>query len=204
MSNEITEKVYPVEKIWPLKPLFWPIIVFIIASIPIILFSVLLFIFKSDQPEYDGEMLTKLLLGTLTFFAFSLFNFLDRKYFHYAVEDRFLRVKQGILSKNERHIPYEVIQNILVKQDLFDRLFKLSSLEIDNASQAGGALANNPQNKFFGLNIPHRESKDFEFIGFRDNKVNIPGLKKNNAEALKEIILQKMKENPIENNISGL
>jgi hypothetical protein len=41
-------------------------------------------------------------------------------------------------------------------------------------------------------------------VGFSGNKVNIPGLTKQNAEILKGIILQKMKENPIEDSQSGL
>ena len=41
-------------------------------------------------------------------------------------------------------------------------------------------------------------------VGFSGNKVSIPGLTKANAEILKGIVLQKMKENPIEDSQSGL
>ena len=96
---------------------------------------------------------------------------LQRAPFHYATEENFLTVKQGILSKQQRHIPYGVIQNLFVEQDLFDRFFGLASLTIENASQSN---------------------------------VNIPGLTEEDAETLKEIILQKMKDNPIKDNQSGL
>lgn len=44
----------------------------------------------------------------------------------------------------------------------------------------------------------------YEALGFVGNKIHIPGLKKDDAEALKAIILQKVKENPIEDSQSGL
>ena len=48
------------------------------------------------------------------------------------------------------------------------------------------------------------ERQQTETIGFSGNKVSIPGLAKQNAEILKNIILKKIKENPIEDSQSGL
>jgi len=88
------------------------------------------------------------------------------------------------------YIPYGVIQNIIVKQDLFDRIFGLASLIIENASESGGAF--------------ELQNQQVETVGFYGNKVTIHGLTKTNAEILKSIILQKMKENPTEDTRSGL
>ncbi len=88
-------------------------------------------------------------------------------------------------------MPYGVIQNVFIKQDLFDRIFGLATLRIENASQAGGAR-----------DIRIRQGQ--ENLGASGNKVNIPGLKKQNAEELKNLILKKIKENPIEDSQSGL
>ena len=107
------------------------------------------------------------------------------------------------MSKQERHIPYGVIQNIYVKQDLLDRLFGLASLAIENASQGAGSQDGNTT-KIFGMTFSNQRRQQTEIVGFRGNKVSVPGLTKQNAEVLKGIVLQKMKENPIEDSQSGL
>jgi uncharacterized membrane protein YdbT with pleckstrin-like domain len=127
-----------------------------------------------------------------------------RANFHYSLEEKFLTLKQGILSKQERHIPYGVIQNLLVKQDLFDRIFNLASLTIENAAQGAGYLTSPRQEKVFGIRISRRQQQQAEIVGFSGNRVSIPGLTKINAEALKRLVLEKMKENPIEDSQSGL
>ncbi len=52
--------------------------------------------------------------------------------------------------------------------------------------------------------ISSRQRTRIEVVGFYANTVCIPGLNKADAEALKNLILDKMKENPIDDNKSGL
>lgn len=122
---------------------------------------------------------------------------LSKAKFHYSVEDKFFSLKQGIFARQERHMPYGVIQNILIRQDMFDKIFKLASLLVENAAQAGGVAVRQRWS-------PVRRQKGVELIGFNNNKVSIPGLTKQNAEALKMLILQTIKENSIKDNKSGL
>lgn len=101
-------------------------------------------------------------------------------------------VNQGVFSKQQRNVPYGVIQNLFVKQDLLDRLLGLSSLSIENASAGAGAdQASSPK-------------KQMDMVGFSGNKISIPGLLTRDAEALKSVVLQKMKEHPIDDSRSGL
>ncbi len=79
---------------------------------------------------------------------------------------------------------------------MFDRLFGLASLTLENASELG---INRTQGQ-----IKLRAQERTETVGFSGNNVSIPSLKKQNAEALKGIVLQKIKENPIEDSQSGL
>jgi uncharacterized membrane protein YdbT with pleckstrin-like domain len=203
MNTVVTEKDYPIETIWIFKRLVIPTIFLIIVSAPFIITQVMIVIFDLEQPEGGASAIVDMAFIGLFILGYFITNILSRKYFHYSLEDRFLNIKQGILSKKQRDIPYEVIQDIVVKQDLFDRIFSLASVNIYNASQAGGALGSSRQSKFFGFNTSSFERKE-ETIGFEGNKVAIPGLRKENAEALKEEVLKKMKDNPIKTNISGL
>lgn len=119
----------------------------------------------------------------IVFFIFTfIFIYLRRKYFHYTLEANFLSTKEGVINRKQRNIPYAVIQHIFVKRDLLDRVFNLASLSIENASEGGR-----------GAVVPNRKH---ETIGSSSNNINIPGLTVENAETLKTLILEKMKENP--------
>ena len=177
LTNEIvTEKNYPITKLW----IFKSPIIFVVISIVV------------WSP--DLAILSPILL---------IANLLIRANFHYSTEDKFLVVKQGVFSKKQRNLPYGVIQNIFVKQDVFDRIFGLASLRIENASQGGGGFFSGNKS-FLGLKLGRTYQQQDETLGSSGNKVNIPGLKKSSAESLKAVILQRMKENPIEDSQSGL
>jgi len=191
MNEIITEKNYPVEGIWILKSALRFILIVLIFS-PFFLFGI-------NDTETNIYMIIYIALvpATLVYAA------LRRATFHYFIEDKFLTLKQGILSKQQRNIPYGVIQNIFVKQDLFDRLFGLASLTLENASLGAGSQQEG-QTKVFGMTLSNKKQKSVEMVGFSGNKVSIPGLKKGNAEILKGIVLQQMKANPIDDSQSGL
>lgn len=173
-DNEIvTEKNYPITTLWIFK-----------APIIIVLISIAALLFGYYFPY---------LLIALPIYLIA--NPLIRANFHYSLDDKFFNVKQGVISKKQHHVPYGVIQTVFVKQDIFDRIFRLASLRIENASQAGGGKSYGSESSRYG---------GHEDVGASKNKVNIPGLKKQSAEELKNIILQKIKENPIEDSQSGL
>ncbi|MCX5700098.1 MAG: PH domain-containing protein [Candidatus Omnitrophica bacterium] len=165
----ITERDYPITKLWMFK-----------APIIIVLMNIVALFFGYYFP-YLVLALPVMLIA----------NPLIRNRFHYSLEEKFLIVRQGVISKKQRNLPYGVIQNVFLKQDLFDRIFGLATLRIENASQAGGAR-----------DIRMRQAQ--EGVGASGNKINIPGLKKQSAEELKNLILKKIKENPIEDSQSGL
>lgn len=205
MTERITEKEYPIEARWILKSIIRSLVVFVAVAV------FFLFVGRTGNGLSVWDVLSEDPLLTIYFWLYvafipgnMIFALLRRATFHYALELQFLTLRQGILSKQERHIPYGVIQNIFVKQDLFDRIFGLASLTIENASQGAGALAAPQEQKIFGLRVGNQGRSQTEMVGFSGNKVSIPGLTKANAEILKGIILQKIKENPIEDSQSGL
>jgi uncharacterized membrane protein YdbT with pleckstrin-like domain len=196
MQDLVSDQKYPINIKWVYKSLLGTI-----TALSIISFFMLMT--SASSKDYDRSGMYFYIIVYSVFGIFSLIiGILRRATFHYVLESQFLNLKQGILSKQERHIPYGVIQNTLVKQDLFDRLFGLASVSIENASF--GAGKGQDEQKIFGLKVGNTRRRDYETIGFSGNKVSIPGLLKEDAEALKTIVLQKMKENPIEDNQSGL
>lgn len=171
----VTEKTYPITILWIFKA---PLIMLLISIIAILF----------------GYWFPYLIIA----FPFYLIaNPLIRANFHYAVDEQYFNAKQGVFSKKQRSLPYGVIQNVLVKQDIFDRLFGLATLSVENAVQAGDVQ------KIFGITLANKKQQQ-ETVGSSGNKVNIPGLRRIDAEALKQAILQKMKQAPATTNLSGL
>ena len=181
MNLIISEKDYPIQGAWVFKSI-------VSLVIALIFFSARWLSLSGDKTVETYLYLLIVLIVAISTPIYLINTMLSRTNFHYAVEENFLTLNQGILSKQQRHIPYGVIQNIFAKQDLLDRIFGLASLTIENASQVSDAQK-------------RRQSRE---VGFSGNRVNIPGLKKIDAETLKDLILKKMKENPTDDNQSGL
>lgn len=55
-------------------------------------------------------------------------------FYHYWLEADRLVVKEGILFKSLRQVPYERIQNVNVEKNVLHRLFKVATLQIESAS----------------------------------------------------------------------
>ncbi|WP_223787548.1 PH domain-containing protein [Marinicella meishanensis] len=55
-------------------------------------------------------------------------------FYHYWLEADRLVVKQGILFKSLRQVPYERIQNLNVERNLLHKLFNVATLQIESAS----------------------------------------------------------------------
>lgn len=191
-SQSITEKDCPIEPVWVLKSALPSILG---SSITFIWFFLIVFPFNSiredKQPELRfvifGLLMLFILLPMLLHF---LINIFIRKNFHYSLDDKFLNVRQGILSKQNRHLPYGVIQNVMIQKGILDRIFNLATLTIENAASAGGAG--------MLINANFQQNTGGEMLGFKSNLIRIPGLSFQNAENLKNLILEKIKANPIE------
>ena len=169
-SQTINETLYPIQTIWIIK---YSLII-----------SLLIFIYSLFR---EGLVFASILFF-ISFSIFTLIYYLKKKYFHFSLDERYITLKQGIISKQQRQLPYGVIQEVSVSRGLLDMLIGLTNLNFQNASEgAGQALAKQSRRKAFS----------FSAIGFASNSVNIPGLKKADAENLKNAILEKIKLNPI-------
>jgi len=169
-----TEKDYPVTWLWVFK-----------APLIYLILSIVAFLFGYWFPVL-----------VILFPYWLIVNPLTKANFHYALEKDYFVIHQGILSKKQRNLPYGVIQNVLVKQDIFDRIFGLASIMVENFSQGGSK-------KIFGMAV-HETQHYQDAIGNSGSKVYIPGLHKDNAEAFKIAILEKVKTHPLEDRQSGL
>ena len=57
--------------------------------------------------------------------------------FSYTIAEKDLRIQSGVLSRQNRSIPFERIQDVNIEQKLIHRVFGLASLSIETGGSAG-------------------------------------------------------------------
>lgn len=55
----------------------------------------------------------------------------------YEIQDDEVIVRAGIITRSVKHVPYRTVTNLKVKQDPFDRLFGIGTLNIQTAGMSG-------------------------------------------------------------------
>lgn len=113
------------------------------------------------------------------------------KTFKYSTGPQTVDIKQGLITKIQRTIPYGVIQHVTVTQTILDKIFRLSNVEIQNATQ-GSSGAPTP--------LMGYKKNITSIVGSNGNSIIVPGLFPEDAEILKKKILDKIVENPITEN----
>lgn len=108
---------------------------------------------------------------------------ISKDYFEYSFNEESTYLKQGIVYVEERFVPYQKMQNILILQSISDILSNTATLKIENASEGAGALMHGRRNLYRS-----------NHIGFDSNFVSIPGLKKEDAEKMKIFLLNKIRD----------
>jgi len=110
--------------------------------------------------------------------------------FKFAFGEDFISVKQGIINLQERHVPYAVIQDVIMRRDLLDRAFGLSTIVIENASMGGfGGGQYGNQAGGYGMGRNGNMNVYQPFPGMTGNKLTIPGLTAEDAITLREQVL---------------
>ena len=187
MSGQpVNEELYPIQPRWVFERIAH------VVWINIILVSYAYGRFHFDSSTINNSNLS---LGLIIFLAILeiivacvlaiTVGFIKLSYFHYSLEENFITIRQGVIYRSERHVPYARIQNVIQRQNLLDRLFGVSDLVIQDATQAMAGVAYNG-------------------MGSRGNTISIPGLLVEDARALKQAILKKIETTPQTDTISGL
>ena len=110
-----------------LHPLSW-LFVLLTQLRPFVVPVALLLIFRQGD--------SWVLWGALGALVYSLYALVASLSFRYRIGARELHVRSGLLSRSERHVPYERIQNIVQRRNLLHRMFGVTELRLESA---GGA-----------------------------------------------------------------
>ncbi len=123
MSQNSEIKNLPGTRLHKFSPLFIALYVVIKSIIPMV-FGMYTYA-KTDMSNW-------LFVGIAVFIL--LFAVLQYWFYHYWLEEEKIEIKEGILFKSNRKIPYTRIQNVNVSQNPLERFFKVATLQLESAS----------------------------------------------------------------------
>lgn len=119
---------------------------------------------------------TKISAGIIIYFliyvGISVFNFiwkvLWKNSYRFEFAPEYILLRDGVISKEERHLPYKSIQNVTLNQGVVDRMLGIGSVSIENAANQGYVGARNSANVMTkgGVMIPGQSiEKANELLG---------------------------------------
>ncbi|MEK7622016.1 MAG: PH domain-containing protein [Patescibacteria group bacterium] len=136
-SEEISSNTYPISsRFLPARffsGLLWFAVLFLFFAIPIL----------SGFVIEGWSLRTRYALYVLGIICFSLYVWrliyliIWKKNFRFAFLPDFIRTDSSVINKSEKQLPYSSVQDVMVRQGLFDRLFGICSVFISNASRVG-------------------------------------------------------------------
>jgi len=107
----------------------------LIAFVPQFLFATIAATLSMDSAT--GRLVIGLgLLAGIIIFAFV--NWLRWSKFTYEIDAQEVRIKSGVISRNNRAIPYERIQDVNIEQKLIARIFGLAVVKLETGSAGNG------------------------------------------------------------------
>jgi len=133
-SQKISSETYPISGKWVWSALISSFFGTLFFTLVI---GVLLTMFLG---HYLLQLLNSGLIWIVGYF-FILFiyqiiwNYTWKRNFYFEFLPDYILLRKGFISKQENHLPYKSIQNILNKQDILDRILGLSTIVIENAAQ---------------------------------------------------------------------
>ncbi|WP_435262258.1 PH domain-containing protein [Tenacibaculum sp. nBUS_03] len=112
---------------------------FFCFSVVLISISVFLIqkIVEKEVLEYSIYLYSFLILGILSYTIILILGFRKRKY---AVRDKDISYKSGLLLKKTTTVPFSRIQHLEINERMFSRLFKLASLSVYTAGDSSDDL----------------------------------------------------------------
>ncbi len=113
----------------------------------------------------DKNILWFILAFVAIIFVTFIYQRLYLKYYYYDASRDTLTIRKGVIGRHQIFLPFEKIQNVFVDQDLFDRIFGIYDVHVSTVGAASIAMC------------------------------HIDGLKKENADKLRTILMQQVKQN---------
>ena len=94
--------------------------------------------FAAFVVAYQGELVTKIVIGVIAFFVFATaYAVLNYWFFRFQLNDDSILIRQGVVKKSQLDIKFDRIQGINTQQNIVFRYFGLVTVNFDTAGSAG-------------------------------------------------------------------
>ncbi|MGD0976752.1 MAG: PH domain-containing protein [Minisyncoccia bacterium] len=125
-DNKISSETYPISSGWLVSKI--PGIILVSA-----VYTYILFIFLN---AFKFNSLALVIFVFLVCFAFNFFwKLIWKSKYYFEFMPEYILQRTGIISRQEKHLPYRSIQNVTINQSWLDRLLNISNINIENAAQ---------------------------------------------------------------------
>ena len=146
-SLEISSKTYPIAARWFLMRICGRLVVF--GALVGLLQMILLYTYKYPAFWHGLEQIG-VTPGAIWFWVLGVSAFVFALLFlrtllwlwgySFIFLPEYIQLKNGVIARSEKHLPYRVIQDVLVAQGVMERLFGLSTVLVQNAAGMGGSV----------------------------------------------------------------
>jgi membrane protein YdbS with pleckstrin-like domain len=139
----------------------------ILTIIIIAILAIVLWLVLPNKGSFIRDNIAILSIALIAFNLISnyIYQKLYLKYYYYDASRDTLTIRKGVIGRSQIFLPFEKIQNVFVDQDLFDRMFGIYDVHVSTVGAASMAMC------------------------------HIDGLKKENADKLRTILMQQVKQN---------
>lgn len=185
----ISSAQYPISTRW-LYSIMLSTLIHAAYSLGLVIFYALFGLEELDSTSKVWVLFSILVLGVGGALFRLGYNIWWKKNYYFEFEPEYIVLKQGVISREERHIQYSSIQNVTLKQKISDRILGICDVVIENAAAGSvGVMAGMPAG-----GMPHGIS----------NGIVIPGQMLSDGQKLVEIVNKVTVEKNVNLNPNGL
>ncbi|HSR89551.1 MAG TPA: PH domain-containing protein [Candidatus Udaeobacter sp.] len=133
-SEEISSNTFPIDDRWYMQVVFSGIISSIILTI-LIVFVIFGTVFLHYFSLITNFIVCFILFAVLLAWQI-IYSAAWKGKFYFAFQPQFIMQKTGVITSQEIHLPYKSIQDVIINQSFFEKVFGLCTVTIQNAVNA--------------------------------------------------------------------
>jgi putative membrane protein len=161
LSESISEKTYPILNRW-----LWAKVLGSIVGVSFFWLIVSFYFFtgKSGHPSLSQDLgwsfnsnyiFVYLAVVFVSSLIQTIYLIIWKKSYKFEFTPEYIFTHQGVISLQEKHVPYNTVQDVIMNQSFIDRLLGLYNVTIQNATNNGMAMqSKNIPVGFSGVIIP--------------------------------------------------
>jgi len=97
-------------------------------------FIIWIFLLGKRTVIYQLSISQTLVICASIYIVLMIWIMLWKTTFYFEFLPQFILMKEGVVKREERHVPYRTLQNVLLKRSILERMLGLSTVIIENAA----------------------------------------------------------------------